>query len=500
MGQSRITIAVIATLASQIPSAALPQQVGAVPVSTVPPQVGVVPVTPAIPVVPAPRPSFRYPQSGKMTNTGGFQVDLGLSSSVTVDDNFALDPVSLGTSTIFDNTLSLGISSITGIQDLQIDATGVLRYADLPGGTLSGFEDPTLRFTYTRTGINSRLTMTGLYRDVDRSFLDPFAILQQQQNTGTLSTNGGTQQNRQLGLYYETGINDPLGFRFNLNHDRVAYQNVTDPNLFDNETNQAAVTMTMKVSPVTMFDFNAGITDYTAADNVRTDRRTKDYSVGVVHDFDQVWVLDAQIGLTEIDETTVFGKTKDTGTTGSVRLTRTMVNGTAFASYDTTLNQNGKISTVRVGRDLTLPRGSVLAEIGATKTPNGQNHVIGRLAYAHQLKSGRLDIAADRNVYTNGVNDDILDTTVSLGYTHNIDAISDLNFTADWTRSESAGIGNAATIVQSALRAAYTRQLTPDWSLTGGAVIREQTDSSVVGKANSNSVFVTLDRTFSFRP
>jgi len=40
--------------------------------------------------------------------------------------------------------------------------------------------------------------------------------------------------------------------------------------------------------------------------------------------------------------------------------------------------------------------------------------------------------------------------------------------------------------------------LTQDWNMTGGLQLRHRSDNS--GTAQSNAVFLTLDRNFSFRP
>ncbi|MCC0062812.1 MAG: hypothetical protein H6895_01830 [Defluviimonas sp.] len=501
MGQSSKTIAVIATLAAAIPVTALTQTVGTVAAGVTPSgTAATVPgATPAA-TPPAPPAAPRVPLSGPIPNPGGLQIDIGVRSSLTTDDNFTLVPNSPGSSQIWDNTFTFGLSSITALDNLNVLASGVLRYADIPGRTTEGFEDPTLTVDYSRTGVDSLLQLHGQYRSVDREFLDPFQVQQETQNTPGLAHNGGTLDERAFGLSYQTGMNAPVGFRFTADQYVANYSNAPAVTVFDNETDTFSATVDLKVSPVTKLSFGAKLADYNASDSVMTERRTVDYTVGLVQDVNPNLLLDAQVGVTDIDTQTISGTTSQSATTGALKLTQTMPNGTAFVGYDRTLNQNGSSDTFRFGRDLQLRAGVLSAMLGVTRTPNNQNHVIGTVTYTYPMRSSTIDVSLDRNVWTNGINQDILDTRVSVTYDYLLNSSSSLQFALDWGRTESAGIGNAATVELTSLKASYTRQLTADWNLTGGAILRKNSDSSVAGTANSTALFLTLDRNFSFRP
>lgn len=434
---------------------------------------------------------------------GGLEIDIGVTSKLTFDDNFQLQPTSTGNSTIWDNSLTFGLSSITGANDLSLNGSGVLRYGDIPGRTLSGFEDPNLRFRYQRSGVNSQLTLTGRYRHVDREFLDPFAIEAEETNAGAFYSGGGTMTVRNAGIAYVTGINDPLTFSLNLAHDAKDYDaaaKTANARLFGNETDSINGTIALKVSPLTSLRFNAGYAHYTAEDAPQTDRTTTDYSIGVVQDINPVLVLDARIGVTNVETDTLTGtKTRD-GVTGAATLTQTLGNGTVFADLSSTVNQNGSRETFRFGRALQLPLGNFSGSIGATHAPSGNTYAVATLAYDRTLKASNVAVSLNRAVNTNNSNEDVLDTRLTLAYGYEIDNNSRLNFALNWGQSESAGVGNAPTIKRTSLRAAYSRDLTQDWALTGGVLLRHKSDSSAPGDAQSNSVFLSLDRNFTFRP
>lgn len=511
MGTSRTTIAAIAAFSTIWPGAALPQgsvgtsvpgytPPGYTPPGYAPPgslagaaATGAAAVqaagTAAQPAAPA---------------TGGLQVDIGVSSTLKVDDNFELQPTSSGTSTIWDNRLTFGLSSVTGVQDFSLNGSGVLRYGDIPGRSLSGFEDPTLRLQYQLNGVNSQLGLTARYRHVDREFIDPFQIEQEENNAAAFYSGGGTVTFRNAALSFVTGINDPLTFSLDLAHDEKDYDaaaQAANARLFGNKTDDVNATLALQVSPVTSLRFNAGVAHYTADDTQQTDRTTTDYSIGVVQDISPVLVLDARIGQTKVETDTNTGTASRDGVTGAVTLTRTLANGTAFVGVDSTVNQNGARNSFRFGRSLQLPLGSFSAMVGGTHSPSGKTYVIATLAYDRQLKTSNIGVSLNRAVNTNNVSEDVLDTRLSVTYGYEINNNSRLDFTLNWGQSESAGIGNAPTIERTSLRAAYSYDLTQDWALSGGVLLRHRNDSTPgVGDAQSNSIFVTLDRTFSFRP
>ena len=507
VGTSSRKIAVIAALSTLMPSSALPQQTGGAVAPGTTPTTGVVQpagttsaATTTAATTPATTATAATTQS--LTNTGGLQIDLGISSDLSVDDNFKLSNSSTGTSTIWDNKLSFGLSNITPTQDLRLDATGVLRLSHIPGRSIQGFEDPNVRLNYALNGLNSRLTVDARYRHADREFLDPFKVEQEEQALGHLIGGGGTVTWQNVGLNYVTGINAPLGFQFDARHSEQTYDataQAVNPLLFDRTTDSATATVTMKVSPVIQLRGSTGITEYDASDVPNTQRRTLDYAIGAVMDINPVLQLDAQVGYTDVTTDTNTGRTTRSGATNSVRLTKTLPNGTVYGNLLTTVNQNGTRTVLTFGRDLQLLTGNFSGQIGVTHTPAGNDRLSGNLAYTRRMAASAITVSAARAVSTNGANQDILNTRLSVAYNYVISNTSSMNLSLNWGRSEAAdNIAGFNDTDRTTFRAAYTHALTQDWNMTGGFQMRHRSDTT--GNAQSNSVFVTLDRTFSYRP
>ena len=91
MGTSRNKIAAIAALSTIWPTIALPQQ------AVTPPQPGVVQPQQGAATAQQAQASPRQAAAGM---TGGLQVDIGINSKLSVDDNFELTPTSNGTTVV----------------------------------------------------------------------------------------------------------------------------------------------------------------------------------------------------------------------------------------------------------------------------------------------------------------------------------------------------------------------------------------------------------------
>jgi hypothetical protein len=457
--QSR-TIASIAALASTVwPTIASPQQAAGSGGPYVPPAsltygTTLTPSQQAAQTAASPNPQVTQ-------GRGGLQVDLGFSSSFKVDDNLPLNPTSKGTSYVWDNNLNFNLSSISPTDTLTLTGSGVVRFASYPGRSPAGFEDPTLRFSYSTDRKDTRLSVDARYRHTDREFLNPFRVEQEDLNSGGLASDGGTVTSRSAGVRFETGLNGPFGTVFSLRHDDRRYANVTNPLLFDNQTDTAGLTARFDLSPVTTVTASAQMKWYTAEDTAQTDRK---------------------------------------GTNGRIGFTQTMANGDVTGSVDLVQTVNGSRTTFQLGRNLQFPNGTLSGSVGVTYGQSGSSKLVGRLAYNRQLKSSNFSVSLSRGASTNTIDQNVIDTRLALGYGYEINAVSRIDLSLNYGLTERDAGSTASQIERSTLSATYSHALTADWNLQGGIVLRDLDDSSAAGPAHSNAIFVSLGRNFSFRP
>lgn len=449
-------------------------------------------------------PTLAAPQQGGAgANPGGFQLDFGLSTTLKTDSNLPLSPGGSGRSYVSDTKLTFGLSSITSTSKLNVGASGILRWADIPGRSIAGFEDQNLTLGYQRDSANSRLTINGRYRNVDREFMNPFQVEREDQSINSLDTSGGLLEDTRLGLTFDTGLNAPIGFNFSLSHNDRNYSSLPlASSLFDTTTDDIKLGARLTLNSVTSLKITGSQTHYTANDApLFTDRTTNAFSIGVTREIDPALTLDAQIGQTNVTSRFAANPTqKKSGVTASFGLTKVLPTGQASVSIANTVNQNGTRTTLKFGRDIQMATASLKATIGATKGSAGAASFVGSLAYDKQLANGTLALTFNRDASTNNQNQDIIDTRLGVAYGYNINSISAVNISFDWGRSEAErGVAGIRTIQTSNFTASYDRQINSDWTLSGGLTLRNRTETSVAD-ANSNALFVTIGRNFSYRP
>jgi hypothetical protein len=431
------------------------------------------------------------PQSGA---AGGTTLTFGVSSKLSINDNYKLAVIAPGTSTILDTTLSFGYLTETATDRFAFDIDGVLRASDIPGvGSDFRFDDSTAALSYSREGANSRFSATADYNRVNLDFLDPFSLANLSDTD--LINSSGRLASRNANLTFETGINGPLGFGIELGHQGSDYSNTTDPGLFDNTTDDIALTSRLRLSPVAEARARLSQENYRAEDVGNTDRTTRALSFGLAYEISPITTLDASVGTETID---TVGSAKTRGTFGTISLTRALANGSAGLILDRSFGIEGGRTTLTAKRSMDLPTGTLAYSLGVTRGELGGTAVVGSIAYSQTLPRGDLTASLDRTVESNKSGNDILTTNAALGYTMALTPVSGLSLDFNYAAVENVGVGTAADTKRSALRAQYTHELTADWNLSAGYE-HQRLVTAGSGTADSNTVFMTLGREFSIR-
>ena len=423
---------------------------------------------------------------------GGTILTFGIETKLSVSDNYNLDIVAPGTSTVLDTTLSFGYLTETATDRFAFNIDGVLRGSDLPGaGTDFRFDDQNMTVSYDREGANSRFSASADYNRANVDFLDPFQFIED----GVLITGSGTRDIRSAKLNFDTGTNDPLGFGVELSHRELDYSNTTDPLVFDTLRDTVAITARLRLSPVLNSRIKVSQEEYSADDLVSTNRTTRALSIGATYEISPVTTVDFDLGTEKITSSVAADSR---GSFGSVNLTRALANGSAGLVLDRSFGTEGGRTTLSANRSLDLPNGKLAFSLGVTQGELGGAGVIGSIDYGQTLPRGELTASLGRSVVSGSDGNDVLTTKAALGYTMPATAISTLSLNFDYVQVEDVGTGGALTKDRTTLRAAYTRELTADWNLSAGYEHqRKFTEGS--GTANSNTVFMTLGREFSIR-
>lgn len=450
--------------------------------------------------------ALSYPAVGQ-EKPGDQLLTFGISQKFGANDNIRLDPTSVGTTYSSDTKLSFGFSSQTEVQTLDFSASGVGRLVNDPlVGTDHGFRDPALALSYIRESANSRLTLITSYDRPDLAFLDP--LTQGEISDQDLYRGGGTREDSRAGIRLETGLQSPLGFEFDLNSFRRSYSDTTDPLLFSNQTDSAAVAALFRFSPITLGRLDLYESRYWAENTRQNQVKTNRFTFGLEHQFSEISSLSANIGHSEVVETRwvfddqippvvppVFITTQTRGPVGDVFYTRLMPNGRASARLATTISQVGRQNTLEFGRIFELPVGGLEVFFGATNGTSFNPRPIGRIDYTADLPTGSINASLSRDSYISDTLSQATETTrADLGYSFDVNDLSSLSFNLYY--ADIALIGNnssGADRERGSFYATYTHDVTQDWDLQVGYQYR-YFSSTANGPANANSVFFTLQR------
>lgn len=438
----------------------------------------------------------------------GTRLTFGIEQRLESTDNLALDLVSAGVTTATSTRLSFGLTSETATQQFALHGGTVLRLFKRPGSaTETQIDDPNLRLTYNRQGAHSALKLNARYRRSELEFLDAFeniingdGEIELPSDFGDL-VGTGTRESYGANASLEIGNDAPFGVTFSLGLSGLNYGASTNPSHFDSEVVTYGVTTRLQFSPITEGTVSLKQSKYDAEDAISTDRSTTTLSFGVKHALSKVLDLDASVGHTVVDTSETVAlittTTRETGATGRIGLTYDLPNGSASANISAKTNQDGTRLGFGVGRKLDLPDGSLSVNLGVTRLENQDPELTASLNWAKELPNGQLNARLRRSVSTNSSDRDTLSTALVLGYQHDLNRISGLNFNLSYAVTDETGPDNQTE--QMSFSTSYRRALTRDWDVNVGYAYRMR-DEDTIGRADSQSVFLTLSRSFEWRP
>lgn len=443
------------------------------------------------------------PAIGQEADTagGGISMTLGLSSSLRVNDNLGFADPSPGTTTLWDNTLTFGVLSETGVAQLSFDAGATVRTANIPGLSAdTTIDDPFVTIGYQIENADSIFAIEAGYSQVSLQFEDPLAglddIIDDGIDAGDLTATDGTRGTTSIQASFETGRNSPLGFGAEVSHEKIEYWDTTDAGNIDEETNAAEVFARFQFSPVLESRVTLSWEQYDELIPTGTSRQTLGALASVTYEVNPITRVTANLGYTEIEETTILGTTIQDGITGGLAVTRDFPLGSVTAEYSREYSTVGHRDTIEVSTTIETPGGSVSAGIGATRANNGDTNMIGNLGYTNEFSMGTITASLDHSYSTSDGGLENRATRAALGFETDLTPVSSISFDLDY--AEVTEVLSDTTTTVSGFRATYSHELTQDWGLSAGYEYRKRQETGATDR-ESNELFVTLEREFSIR-
>lgn len=418
-----------------------------------------------------------------------------LSSSLTYDDNPDLSPGGSDPRTALDTRLGLTLNSTTRTQSFSFALKGLARL-DEGGLTL---RDPGATLAYTLLGPDSRLSVNLSHQQGDVDLFEPQPLADGTLSTTDLLATSGTVTSQNARLTFATGLTAPLGFDLAASYSARDYSDTTDPDIYDSTSQGLTLGVHLRMPDAGReISLTAASSTSDYDDILQTTRKAQDLSLGLTQALRPDLTLQATLG--QGDASSRQGgalATQSSGLTGSIGVQATLPNGTASVSLSSARDAVGARDTLRLTRNMDLPTGALGAELALTARSGQPGQIVGRLTYGIAMPTDSFDISLSREVALNTSNQDVANTALGLDYRHQITPQSSLGLSLDLTDT-GGGTGVPGTQRQT-VTASYAQDLTPDWQLTTGYQVRSL-DTSTAGRADANSVYLTLSRKFVLRP
>lgn len=386
---------------------------------------------------------------------GGVVFTLGVDQRFQWKENPSLSVVSTGQEATSRTRLTFGAVTQTRTQRLAFSASGTLAAGD--GGN-NGFTLPGADLSYRLDGASSSFAVSAFLRESDVSTsdfatdfgLDGLPVVSLIKGTGTEQRRGGT-------VSLEFGKGAPFGGDFSLGLTERVYTGTTDPDLIDNRRVTAGLSLRFALSEVT--------------------------------------TATAKLSASELKEVGLPAKRNESLALG---LEHSLPNGTVTVNATYANLDTGNRRSLNFGRNFDLPSGKLSASFGLSQSSAiAGTNAVGSVNWQKDLPRGKLNFSVSRSITGNARDSETDVSSLSLGVTQDLAPRLGMTVTLGLldSRDTLTDISTKSTTVDASLRYA----LTEDWGMNFGASHSRRNEDGV-GRAKSSSVFLSLNRTFEFRP
>lgn len=436
----------------------------------------------------------------------GLRAVLSYSLELEADDNRDLEVDPSGTSLQFDQRLGLSVRSETRTETFALDTGTTLRSLWRPDDSFSfDTDEPNLSASYTRETAGAAFRASGSFRRRELEFLEPFFL----DNDGDtvideagFTRREGTLSEARLDLALETGRDRPIGTTYSFDYATRQYD-TRDPDLFDTERFGLSTQTRLRFSDVTTGSVNLRHQRYYYDDATETEGRTSSISLGLSRALDETLTLGGSLGYSRREEVETVNGNDETITKGlnfGLEVTKDVPFGTLFGNLDRNVTEDGFRDTLRFGRTYDLQQSSFSGSVGLTRLQGEDLTYLVTVAYARDLRDGEFNATLTRNVTSNTVGEEDVLTILGVGYSTVLAPSRSLGLNLDVAQVDSV---DADQVDDSELEAVFTasvsQALTREWNMEFG--YRGQLNDVQGGdQVVSNSVFVTLGRSFILRP
>jgi len=313
----------------------------------------------------------------------------------------------------------------------------------------------------------------------------------------------GTLARTNTNFLFETGLNSQVGFWFGAGYQTRGYIDSSNPTDVNSVTSNIDAGANFRISGRSDATIAFGREDFQEKDGLSKRVEIMDLSFGLSHELRSALILSGDLGYRN-RETTILGRSvTETGYYGGLEFVQERPNGTIFGGIGYDGSRFLDETSINIGRSLSLPAGSLTASIEFTNIETVGLEIYGDIDYVRETPTGELLFRLSRNAETDERFRDVIYTSFTVGYRHQINDASKFRLSLDLARSQDKYFSAQLPVEDRAtFTASYSRAVTPEWNLNVGYRHREYGETgSVAGlnrTANSDSVFLTMTRDIGF--
>lgn len=419
---------------------------------------------------------------------GGVVLDLAVSQTVSASDNADLTDPAEG-EIVGITSLDGSIASITrtrsftlgfqlgveygGIEGFQLGNSGVdLSYMMMgPGSELEVFAD------YFRRNVTDEIDLD------DDPFLEDL----------TLTT--GTRVSYGYGARVLFGADGPLSFAARAAQREIEFD-TDDPDAIDTSTLSVSGSVTARLDPATTGRVTASFVETEEDDADNTVETTTSAGIGLTRELGAATTVSVDLDWEEV-RTAAATTEVESGLGGRLAFDRELPAGSFGASAERDITVNGPIDTFRVNRQFELPASSLGLDAGIVITDGDTVSPLLGVSYERLSPDTVFNLSLTQDADLNGDDETVLNTVGTASIRRDINAVSSIGASLTLSNQDVIGIDDTTRRVTGSLT--YDRALTDDVSLTTGYEHRRIFETGSDERV-SNTVFVTVSRSFSRRP
>lgn len=411
-------------------------------------------------------------------------IEINLRQTLRYSDNvdFAASP-NEGFYSVTDAVLSY--RSITRSDRLEFAVGGGLEYGT-EDDLADGLNDPFLMLSYSRENRDAVLSAEVRYREIDvnSTYTETFAGLD------FIFSDSGTRANfgAEAGLIF--GRTKSLGGEVNVGYFVQDYRDTTSPDLNDQTRLSVNGRLNFVIDPTMTFYTSASFQDKDSDGG--SDFKNTTFGIGADIAVNPRLSIDTSINYDRSENVTSGNVEEGIGLSFSA--TNDMPNGSISANLVSSIDANGRRSSLTATRKLEMRNGKLNFTIGASTSDTTSLQPIVGIDYSRELtERGTLTAGVNQALRTNDEGIERLNTTVDLGYEFDLSRVSRLNAGFTWRDTDvQNGTGDVSRTDASIT---YSQVLAQDWSVIGGYQYSRIEEESAPTR-DSNTIFVGLEKSF----